>query len=140
MPPSGRICANALFDLSAERRPTAIFAGSDYMAYGAISAAEQRGLRVPEDMAVVGFDDNPSSAHMEPALTTVRQPFYEMGRRASEILLALVDAPPPVEGLNRNGRVSGVPSSIYSESIGIKMPTSLIVRASCGASHRATVE
>ena len=140
MPPSGRICANALFDLSAERRPTAIFAGSDYMAYGAISAAEQRGLRVPEDMAVVGFDDNPSSAHMEPALTTVRQPFYEMGRRASEILLALVDAPPPVDGLNRNGRVSGVPSSIFSESIGIKMPTSLIVRASCGASHRATVE
>ena len=140
MPPSGRTCANALFDLSAERRPTAIFAGSDYMAYGTISAAEQRGLRVPEDIAVVGFDDNPSSAHMEPALTTVRQPFYEMGRRASEILLALVDAPPPVEGLNRNGRVSGVPSSIYSESIGIKMPTSLIVRASCGASHRATVE
>jgi LacI family transcriptional regulator, galactose operon repressor len=140
MPPSGRTCANALFALSAERRPTAIFAGSDYMAYGAISAAEQRGLRVPEDIAVVGFDDNPSSAHMEPALTTVRQPFYEMGRRASEILLALVDAPPPVEGLNRNGRVSGVPSSIYSESIGIKMPTSLIVRASCGASHRATVE
>ncbi|HEX9131923.1 MAG TPA: LacI family DNA-binding transcriptional regulator [Ktedonobacteraceae bacterium] len=139
MPPSGRTCANAFFDL-VERRPTAIFAGSDYMAYGAISAAEQRGLRVPEDVAVVGFDDNPSSAHMEPALTTVRQPFYEMGRRASEILLALVDAPPPVNGLNRNGRVSGVPSSIFSESIGIKMPTSLIVRASCGASHRATME
>ena len=97
MPPTGRTCANAFFDLPAAKRPTAIFAGSDYMAYGAIAAAEQRGLRVPEDMAVVGFDDNPSSAHMEPALTTVRQPFYEMGCRSSEILLALVDARPPGE-------------------------------------------
>ncbi len=139
-PPSGRVCANAFFDLPVDRRPTAIFAGSDYMAYGAITAAEQRGLRVPEDIAVVGFDDNPLSAHLEPALTTVRQPFYEMGRRASEILLALVDAPRPVNGLNRNGRVSEVPFTIFSESIRIKMPTSLIVRASCGASHRATIE
>jgi LacI family transcriptional regulator len=139
-PPSGRSCANAFFDLPLERRPTAIFAGSDYMAYGVISAAEQRGLRVPEDIAVVGFDDNLASAHMEPALTTVRQPFYEMGRRASEILLALVDAPRPVNGLNRNGRVSEFSRSILSESIHIKMPTSLIVRASCGASKRATIE
>src|SRR5258708_11493725 len=106
-PPTGRTCANAFFDLPAEKRPTAIFAGSDYMAYGAISAAEQRGLRVPEDMAVVGFDDNPSSAHMEPALTTVRQPFYEMGCRSSEILLALVDAAHPVNGLYYNGRMPG---------------------------------
>ena len=140
MPPSGRICANAFFDLPVERRPTAIFAGSDYMAYGAISAAEQRGLRVPNDLAVVGFDDNPSSAHMEPALTTVRQPFYEMGRRASEILLALVDAPRPVNSLDRNGRVSEAPASIFSEPIHVKMPTSLIVRASCGAFQRATTE
>jgi LacI family transcriptional regulator len=57
-PPSGRTCANAFFDLPVNRRPTAIFAGSDYMAYGAISASEQRGLRVPEDIAVVGFDSH----------------------------------------------------------------------------------
>jgi LacI family transcriptional regulator len=138
--PSGRVCAHAFFDLPADKCPTAIFAGSDYMAYGAISACEQRDLRVPDDIAVVGFDDNPTSAHMEPALTTVRQPFYEMGRRASEILLALVDAPRPVSGLNRNGRVSEASSSIFSDSIHIKMPTSLIVRASCGASHRATIQ
>jgi LacI family transcriptional regulator len=141
MPPTGRSCAHIFFDLPAWERPTAIFAGSDYMAYGAISAAEQRGLRVPQDVAVVGFDDNPSSAHMGPALTTVRQPFYEMGCRASEILLALVDAPRPVNGLNHhNGWMPGAPTSISSEPVRIKMPTSLIVRASCGASHRVTVE
>jgi LacI family transcriptional regulator, galactose operon repressor len=140
MPLSGRLCANAIFDLPAAQRPTAIFAGSDYMAYGVISAAEQRGLRVPEDMAVVGFDDNPSSAHMEPALTTVRQPFYEMGCRASELLLALVEAPRQVIGFNHNGRIPGVSSSIPHEPIHIKMSTHLIVRESCGASRRAIIE
>ncbi|HVB20900.1 MAG TPA: LacI family DNA-binding transcriptional regulator [Ktedonobacteraceae bacterium] len=143
MPPSGRTCANAFFTLPADQRPTAIFAGSDYMAYGAIAEAKQHGLHVPEDIAIVGFDDNPSSAHMDPALTTVRQPFYEMGRRASEILLALVDAPRPVNGLNglnHNGWMPAVPTSIFDEPIRIKMPTSLIVRASCGASSRVTIE
>jgi LacI family transcriptional regulator len=139
MPLTGRMCANAFFDLPAEKRPTAIFAGSDYMAYGAISAAELRGFRVPEDVAVVGFDDNPSSAHMEPALTTVHQPFYEMGCRATEMLLSLVDAPRQVSGLNHNGRVTAAPSSFVSESLRIKMPTSLIVRASCGASRGVTI-
>lgn len=141
MPPTGRACAHAFFDLPAWQRPTAIFAGSDYMAYGAISAAEQRGLRVPDDVAVVGFDDNPSSAHMEPALTTVRQPFYEMGRRACEILLALVDSPRPVNGLNHhNGWMPGASASLFDEPVHVKMPTSFIVRASCGASRRVTIE
>jgi LacI family transcriptional regulator len=140
MPPTGRACANAFFDLPTEKRPTAIFAGSDYMAYGVIAAAEQRGLRVPEDIAVVGFDDNPSSAHMEPGLTTVRQPFYEIGRRASEILLTLVDASRLMNGLNHNGGVSDMSSSLLNEPIRIKAPASLIVRASCGASHRATID
>ena len=108
------------------------------MAYGAISAAEQRGLHVPEDMAVVGFDDNPSSAYMEPALTTVRQPFYEMGCRATELLLALVDTPRQVNGPNHNGRMSA--ATIFDVPVRIKMPTTLIVRASCGASHRVTIE
>jgi hypothetical protein len=66
---------------------------------------------------------------MEPALTTVRQPFYEMGRRASEILLALVDAPRPVSGPTHNGRMPGVSASIFDGSIRIKMPTSLALMA-----------
>jgi len=78
---------------------------------------------------------------MEPALTTVRQPFYEMGRRACEILLALVDRPRPANGLNHlNGWMSGTAASLFNEPVRIKMPTSFIVRASCGASHRVTVE
>ena len=135
MPQTGRTCTRAFLNLPADRRPTAIFAGSDYMAYGAISAVEQRNLHVPQDIAVVGFDDNPSSAHMEPALTTVRQPFYEIGRRATEILLTFVDTPHPVNGLHHNGQLSGVSTSIFDIPIRIKTPTNLIVRASCGASN-----
>lgn len=141
MPPTGRACTHAFLDLPAWKRPTAIFAGSDYMAYGAISAIEQRGLRVPDDVAVVGFDDNPSSAHMEPALTTVKQPFFEMGRRACELLLAFVDTPRSMNGLNHsNGWKPEASASLFDEPVHIKMPTSFIVRASCGASHRVTIE
>src|SRR5690242_13867547 len=141
MPSTGRACTHAFLDLPAWKRPTAIFAGSDYMAYAAISAIEQRGLRVPDDVEVVGFDDNPSSAHMEPALTTVRQPFYEMGRRACELLLALVDTPRSMNGLNHhNGWMPGASASLFDKPVHIKMPTTFIVRASCGASHRVTIE
>lgn len=140
MPQTGRSCANAFFDLPAGQRPTAIFAGSDYMAYGVIAAAEQRNLSVPEDIAVVGFDDNPSSAHMHPPLTTVRQPFYEVGRRATEILLSLVDAPRHINSLSSNGRLRDAAASPFSEPIRIKMPTSLIVRTSCGAPHSTAIQ
>jgi LacI family transcriptional regulator len=76
---------------------------------------------------------------MEPALTTIYQPFYEMGRRAAEMLLALVDTPRYVNGLNHNnGRILDAPLSMVTETIRIKMPTSLIVRASCGASRGVT--
>lgn len=136
MPPTGRTSASVFFDLPAQKRPTAIFAASDYIAYGAIAAAQQRGLRVPEDLAVVGFDDNPSSAHMEPGLTTVRQPFYELGQRACEVLLALVDAPHPLSGPNHNGRRAEISVAVAAEAFRIKMPPTLIVRTSCGAALR----
>jgi len=136
MPPTGRTSASVFFDLPAQKRPTAIFAASDYIAYGAIAAAQQRGLRVPEDLAVVGFDDNPSSAHMEPGLTTVRQPFYELGQRACEVLLALVDTPHPLSGPNHNGRRAEISVAVAAEAFRIKMPPTLIVRTSCGAALR----
>lgn len=68
-------------------RPTAIFAANDDTAIGVLAAAVDLGLRVPEDLSVVGFDDVPHAKHLRPALTTVRQDFGELGRRAIAALL-----------------------------------------------------
>jgi DNA-binding LacI/PurR family transcriptional regulator len=75
---------------------TALFVGNDQMALGALSAATQRGLRVPEDLSVVGFDDVPEAAYYHPSLTTVRQDLAEAGRRAVALLLGESDAAPSV--------------------------------------------
>jgi DNA-binding LacI/PurR family transcriptional regulator len=66
-------------------RPTAVFCGDDMIAFGVLAALRSRGLRVPEDVAVVGFDDDPLSRVFEPSLTTVHYPMEEMGRRSFEI-------------------------------------------------------
>jgi len=76
--------------LSLENPPTAIFAGNDEMAMGAIKAAKSKGLRVPEDLSVVGFDDIQFSSIFEPALTTVAQPTFDMGQKAMRLLLKLI--------------------------------------------------
>ena len=67
--------------------PDAIFCTNDPVAMGAIVRLKERGMRIPEDMAVVGFTDNPMAEMIEPPLTTVRQPAYEIGRTAAELLL-----------------------------------------------------
>jgi DNA-binding LacI/PurR family transcriptional regulator len=72
------------------RRFTAVFCGNDQMALGLLHASRELGVRIPEELSVVGFDDTPESAHFEPALTTVRQDFAEIGRRAVSVLLAEV--------------------------------------------------
>jgi LacI family transcriptional regulator len=79
--------------------PTAIFAFNDNMAVGTLRAARVRGVRVPEDLSVVGFDDSEQAAIVTPALTTVRQPLAEMGRMAVSLLLRLLENQ-RVEGLN----------------------------------------
>lgn len=76
-------------------RPTAILANNDLAAIGVLRAAREAGLRVPEELSVVGFDDLPSAAHAHPPLTTVRQPLAEMGRRATEMLIAWVEGAAP---------------------------------------------
>ncbi|MGW5349677.1 LacI family DNA-binding transcriptional regulator [Streptomyces sp. NPDC004031] len=76
--------------LAADRPPTAVFASSDQMALGVYEAARQRGLRVPDDLSVVGFDDLPQARWSPPPLTTVRQPLAEMGAAAADMLLQLV--------------------------------------------------
>src|SRR5690606_41950687 len=58
-------------------RPTAIVAANDLMALGAMKAAYSKGIRVPDDVSIVGFDDIDSASHVTPSLTTVRQPKYE---------------------------------------------------------------
>ncbi len=69
----------------------AVFAGNDLMAFGTINAVKEQGLRVPEDISVVGYDDIQSAATFQPALSTVRQNKLELGKQASQLLLTLLD-------------------------------------------------
>ncbi len=73
------------------RRPTALFATNDMMALGAIEAATDAGLRVPDDLSVIGFDDIALCAHLRPALTTIAIPKQELATRSMELLLRHVD-------------------------------------------------
>ncbi|MBT2229959.1 LacI family DNA-binding transcriptional regulator [Nonomuraea sp. NEAU-A123] len=100
--------------LSLPDPPTAIFAGSDLMAFGVFEAARQRGLRVPEDLSVVGFDDLPLSKSAWPPLTTVRQPLQEMAALATRTVLAMKRGEAP-------------------ESRRVELATDLIVRESTAA-------
>ncbi len=88
---SGIEGARALLDLP--EPPTAIFAANDDTAAGVIYEAEERGLRIPRDLSVFGFDDMPMARQIWPSLTTVRQPSHEMGRIAAEQLLAHIGDP-----------------------------------------------
>jgi LacI family transcriptional regulator len=79
--------------LSLDDPPTAIFASSDTAAIGVVRAARERGLRVPQDLSVVGFDDIPEASLVTPALTTVVQPLREMGRAAVRLLMGVLREP-----------------------------------------------
>ncbi|CAA9225185.1 MAG: Transcriptional regulator, LacI family [uncultured Arthrobacter sp.] len=76
--------------LASAAPPTAIFAASDQMALGVYEAARQRGLRIPDDLSVVGFDDLPEAGWASPPLTTVRQPLSDMGSLAARTLVRLI--------------------------------------------------
>lgn len=101
--------------LRLEQPPTAIFAAGDMMAIGAIAACRDRHLRVPEEMAVVGFDDIQIAGIVHPALTTIRQDKERLGAAAGESLIRMIDdpayTPPPVV-----------------------LSTELVIRESCGGS------
>ncbi len=108
--PDGFTGALALLDVPDP--PTAIFASNDVMAMGAMDAIRQRSLRVPDDIAVLGFDDIPQAELVRPALTTIQQPLEKMGRVATQMLLDLLEAP-------------------ESKIQRIELPTKLIIRDSC---------
>ena len=93
--------------------PDAIFAASDAMANGALRALIESGLRVPQDVSLVGFDDIPFSSHTIPPLTTIRQPIQRLGSLAAETLIEVIEHPEPQ------------PRQVI-------LPTHLIVRGSCG--------
>ncbi|MCB0022507.1 MAG: LacI family DNA-binding transcriptional regulator [Caldilinea sp.] len=98
----------------------AIFATDDESAWGAMTALRAAGRRVPEDVAIAGFDDGLLSRHLTPALTTVHAPIQEAGCRAAEMLLCAIHA-------RDHGRVSEGTAAIV-------LPTHLVVRGSCGCS------
>lgn len=94
--------------------PTAIFAANDISAFGVMDAIHNAGLRIPDDISVIGFDDIPDARWGHPPLTTVRQPMWEMGKHATRMLLDAINDPtiPPVR---------------------VELPTELIVRETCRA-------
>jgi LacI family transcriptional regulator len=112
--PSGYQGAQTLLKVSP--RPTAVFVGNDVMAVGVLGALRDAGLRVPKDMAVVGFDDIAISRHLTPPLTTVHVDAFQMGERALHRLLR---------------RDRGEPAPTRAHEV---LPTWLVVRASCGGS------
>ncbi len=108
----GRRAAGALLDL--DDPPTALFTSSNLATYGALSAIRARGLRIPEQVALVGFDDFPLADVILPPITVVSQPVDEIGREAGLLLL------------RRLGGDEGPPQRIELE-------TTLMIRSSCGA-------
>ena len=110
---SGHEAATRLF--ARDPRPAAVFAANDYMAIGAMRAARGAGLRLPDDLAIAGFDDIPLARAVSPPLTTVSVDFRHMGRRAIELL---------AEAWRGGAR----PPSRHEV-----LPAALVVRGSCGA-------
>ncbi|MBI4788998.1 MAG: LacI family DNA-binding transcriptional regulator [Chloroflexi bacterium] len=81
--------------LDGPNRPTALVALNDLMAIGALRAAQERGLRVPDDLAITGFDDVPMAQYLTPPLTTIRQPIWEVGQQVIAILIGILEGSPP---------------------------------------------
>ncbi len=84
-----------------EKRPTAVIASDDYMAIGVMQRARENGLKIPQDLSIIGFDDIELSRYIKPSLTTVRQPLLKLGQSAANILLKLINGQikPPVRRL-----------------------------------------
>jgi DNA-binding LacI/PurR family transcriptional regulator len=87
----GERLAGRVLDDDARPRPTALVCASDLLAAGALRAAHRRGLHVPRDVAVTGFNDFEFAEFLDPPLTTVRVPAYDMGRRAASLLIDRLD-------------------------------------------------
>jgi LacI family transcriptional regulator len=102
--------------LALKDRPSAIFVANDIMALGAIYALQDAGLRIPNDVAIVGYDDRDFAAWVRPPLTTVQMPSFEMGQAAAKLLLQQLVGEEPEDAT--------------------QIPGKLIIRDSCGAKNR----
>jgi LacI family transcriptional regulator len=95
-------------------QPTAVFVASDMMAIGAMQAIKEAGLSIPDQIALVGYDDIPNAARVNPPLTTMRQPTTRCGAMAAEILIDMIEKPSPAP----QRRI---------------LTTELVIRRTCGA-------
>jgi LacI family transcriptional regulator, galactose operon repressor len=111
LPQTGREAMDELLVLP--EPPTAVFVASDVVALGAMSAIQKAGLRIPDDIAVIGFDDVFLAAHVQPALTTMRVPAFGLGWTAAEMLISLIEGEEDVSS--------------------VTLETELVIRDSCGA-------
>lgn len=116
-PQSGAAAMDELLDLAP--RPAAVFVASDTVALGALQTLRRRGLSVPADIGLVGFDDIPLAEYVDPPLTTIRLPAHGLGWGAAEMLVRLIAGDEPI----RNPQVL--------------LETELVIRESCGAAQRA---
>jgi LacI family transcriptional regulator len=110
---SGMAAMRQLLDAA----PTAVFVSSDSMAIGALKALHEVGLSVPQQIALVGFDNIPLAAAMQPPLTTIRQPIERLGALAVDLLISMLEGPPDASAAVQR----------------IVLPTELVIRQSCGA-------
>ncbi|HWC20329.1 MAG TPA: substrate-binding domain-containing protein, partial [Terriglobales bacterium] len=119
----------ALQLLARKQAFTALFAYNDISAIGSISAFHEHGLRVPEDVSVVGFDDIQAAAYMNPSLTTVRQPLREMGEIAARTLLDRIE-----------GRMKDIPEIVIEPELVVRRSTAPRARDSTVASLAASAD
>lgn len=112
-PDSGYTAMTSLLQLN--NPPSAVFVASDVVAFGVVAAIRNHGYRIPDDIAIVSFDDVPMARYVDPPLTTVRIPAIEQGRRAGKLLIDLV-------------------RGIKPDTPQVVLDSELVVRQSCGAS------
>jgi len=114
---------DAMRDLLERRdRPTAVFIASDTVALGALQAVRRNGISVPQDLAVVGFDDIPLAEYVVPPLTTVRLPAYGLGWGAADMLIRMLEGSEPIQHQS------------------VLLETELVIRESCGALSKASLD
>lgn len=108
---SGYKAMSRLLELAPDKRPTAVFAAGDNLAIGAMRAIRDKGLTVPDDISIIGFDDIETARYLTPALTTVHQDMVQLGNQAAEMLMATIETQQPLAT--------------------VKVPVTLSVRESC---------